>query len=256
MKIGFIGYGNMAEALAKGLLYKGAVKAEDLGASALDQAKLQRKAGELGIWPFAQTADLIAWADWLIVAVKPYQVGNVLTHFREELKDKVVMSVAAGVAFEAIEGMIPGTRHISTTPNLPVAVGEGVLGCEAKHSLTDEDQAFLETCFGQIALVLYLPTEQLRNVSTISGCTPAYTAMFAEALIDASVKHGLGRAASQQIVYQVLAGTAAMLQEGTHPAVLKEQVCSPGGTTIKGVASLERDGFRGAVIQAIDCANS
>lgn len=255
MKIGFIGFGNMAQALAKGLLCKNAIKAEDLGATARDQEKLKRTAGEHGITAFPQTRDLIAWADWLIIAVKPYQVNNILSHFRDHLKGKVVLSVAAGVTWDDLEEAIPGTRHISTTPNLPVSVGEGVLGCEDKHSLTDEDMEFLEETFGKIALILYLPTEQLGNVGTIAGCTPAYTAMYAEALTDAAVKHGLSRVAAQQIVYKMLAGTAAMLESGIHPALLKEQVCSPGGTTIKGVASLERDAFRGAVISAIDAAN-
>ncbi len=254
MKIGFLGFGNMAQALAKGLLLKDVIQPEDLGATAVNIPKLEANTEALGIKAFPKTADLIDWADWVVLAVKPHQLANILPQFADALREKAVLNVAGGKTWDDIEALIPGVRHISSAPNLPLAVGEGIMILEYKHSLNDEDAAFLEETFGRIGLVEYLPTEQMKLTGTIGGCTPAYTAMFAESLIDAGVKHGLSRALAGRLVSQVLAGTAALLKDGMHPAVLKEGVCSPGGSTIKGVASLENAGFRGAVISAIDAA--
>ena len=139
MKIGFIGFGNMAQALARGLVRGGAVEADAIGACARDRAKLQRNTEPFGFRAFDSSAEVAAFADVVVIAVKPYQVGTVVEPIREALKSKIVVSVAAGVTFDDYERMLaPGTAHLSTCPNTPVAVCEGIVVLERRHSLSDE----------------------------------------------------------------------------------------------------------------------
>ena len=137
--------------------------------------------------------------------------------------------------------------------NTPIAVGAGVIACEQRHSLADEELEAFENLFGRIALIEWVDGKLLSTASSIAGCGPAFAAMFLESLGDAGVKHGLPRATAYRLAAQMMMGTAKLhLETGTHPGAMKDAVCSPGGTTIKGVAALEKDGFRGCVIDAID----
>ena len=132
-------------------------------------------------------------------------------------------------------------------------MGAGVIACEQRHSLADEELEAFENLFGQIALIEWVDGKLLSTASSIAGCGPAFAAMFLESLGDAGVKHGLPRATAYRLAAQMMMGTAKLhLETGTHPGAMKDAVCSPGGTTIKGVAALEKDGFRGCVIDAID----
>lgn len=254
MKIGFIGFGNMAQALARGLVRGGAVEAACIGACARDRAKLQRNTEPQGFRAFDTAVEVAEFADVVIIAVKPYQVEGVVTPIRETLKRKIVVSVAAGVTFDDYEQMLaPGTAHLSTCPNTPVAVCEGTVVFERRHSLSPEQLASLEELFSHVGLVLSVETSLLGVAGTICGCSPAFVAMFIEALADAALKYGIPRADAYRMVSQMIVGTGKLqLETGQHPGVMKDAVCSPGGTTIVGVGELEREGFRGSVIAAID----
>ena len=166
----------------------------------------------------------------------------------------MVVSVAAGVLFDDYEEMLaPGTHHLSTIPNTPIAVGAGVLAVEDAHSLTDEEYATVCGLFSPIALIEPVPGHLLSVASGIAGCGPAFAALFIESLGDAAVKNGLQRATAYRLAAQMIRGTGMLyLENGEHPGVMKDAVCSPGGTTIRGVAALERCGFRNAVISAVD----
>lgn len=253
-KIGFIGFGNMAQALADGLLYKKAVAPQCLYACAKDYEKLSQNCAKRGMHPCRDALELAREADMVVVAVKPYLVAEVLAPIREVLRERAVVSVAAGYPFERYEEvLLPGTRHLSTIPNTPVSVGEGIIVCERRHSLNEADYRHFEEIFSQIGLVQPVETAQLDVAGTISGCGPAFASMFIEALADAAVKHGLPRALSYKLSSQMIVGTGALqLQSGMHPGAMKDAVCSPGGTTIKGMAALERGGLRAAVLDAID----
>ena len=232
-KIGFIGFGNMAQALADGLLLKKAVAPQDLYACAKDYEKLRQNCAQRGINPCRDAQEVAQETDMVIIAVKPHLVAEVLSPIREVL--------------------LPGTRHLSTIPNTPVSVGEGIIVCERRHSLSGEDYRHFERIFSQVGLVQPVETLQLGVAGTVSGCGPAFASMFLEALADAGVKHGLPRALSYRLASQMIVGTGALqLQSGAHPGAMKDAVCSPGGTTIKGVAALERGGLRAAVLDAID----
>lgn len=253
MKIGFIGFGNMAQAMAEGFLMTKAAEPDELYACAKNWDKLVKNAEKYGIHPCKDAKETASQSELVIVAVKPYLVEEVLAPIRETLKGKIIVSVAVNFPFEKYEELIPGTHHLSTLPNTPVAVGEGIILCEQQHSLTEEEFAKVKALFSKIALVETVESKHLGIAGTVSGCGPAFAAMFIEALSDAAVLHGLPRALSYELASQMMVGTGKLqLATGRHPGAVKDAVCSPGGTTIVGVAALERKGFRTAVIDAID----
>ena len=237
--LGFIGFGNMAQAMAKGLVEAGALPGARIYATAAHFDKLQASTAALGAHACEDARGVVEASDFVVVAVKPHLVASVLEPVRDALAapGKAVISVAAGCGFDFYEGVLaPGTHHLSTIPNTPIAVGAGVVACEQRHSLSEGELAAFEDLFGQVALIEWVDGKLLSTASAIAG-----------------VKHGLPRAAAYRLAAQMMMGTAKLhLETGTHPGAMKDAVCSPGGTTIKGVASLEKDAFRGAVINAID----
>ncbi len=256
LKIGFIGFGNMAQATATGLLRADAVAPGNVYACAKTWDKLVANTEPRGMVPCRDARAVAEAADVVFVAVKPYLVSEVCSPIAGVLArpGKVVVSVAAGMPFSAYEDILaPGTHHVSTVPNTPVSVCEGVWTCENVHSLTDEEYGLVSSLLGTTGLVVPVDTKLLGIAGTVTGCGPAFVAMFMEALGDAAVKHGVPRELAYELAGQMIAGTGKLAVEtGQHPGALKDAVCSPGGTTIKGVVALERAGLRGAVIDAID----
>ena len=254
MKVGFIGFGNMAQALAAGLAASGALQPGQIGACARDRAKLHRNTEPHGFLAFDDAAGVAGFADVVVVAVKPYQVEAVLAPVKGMLAGKVVVSVAAGMTFDRYEELLaPGTHHLSTNTYTPGAVCDGFVGCEGLHSLSEAEWQSVQALLSHVGLVVTVDTACLGIAGTVCGCGPAFVAMFIEALADAAVKHGIVRADAYRMASQMVVGTGKLqLATGQHPAVMKDAVCSPGGTTIVGVAELERKRFRGAVIDAID----
>ncbi len=254
VKFGFIGFGNMARAIAKGLLAMDVCQGSQIFACAGHFDKLQKNAEALGVTAVQTAAEVAEKADYVILAVKPNMIESVVAPIAELLQKKVVVSVAAGFDFERYEKILKdGTHHISTVPNTPISVGEGIMVCENRHSLSKEELEDFVAIFSKIALVEMVKPEQLSIAGTLSGCSPAFTSMYLEALADAGVKYGLARDAAYRMAAKMICGTGKLyLENETHPGAMKDAVCSPGGTTIRGVAALEKDGFRGAVIGAID----
>ena len=255
LKVGWIGFGNMAKAMAQGLIGSGRIAPDALYACARDQKKLQDNTATLGMHACPDARTLVEAVDLVIVAVKPYQVHDVLMPLRDALSEKIVLSVAAGMPFAAYEELLaPGSAHISTMPNTPIAAQAGVMVCEERHSLSDEQLDAVKALFAGCALLVFVSSEQLAIAGTISGCGPAFACMMVEALADAGVKQ---RSQAYQLAAGMLKGTGALLlQTGEHPAVLKDAVCSPKGTTIKGVEALEENGMRHALMAAVDAAQS
>ncbi len=253
-RIGFIGFGNMAQAMARGLVNHGGVDGGRITACAAHLDKLTASCAEIGATPAATAAEVAQASDLVIVAVKPYMVAEVLSGAREALAGKAVVSVAAGLLFDFYEDLLgEGSHHLSTIPNTPIAVGAGVIATETRHSLTDDEWETFTQLFSPIALIEPVAGNLLSTASAVAGCGPAFAAMFLESLADGGVKNGLPRATAYRLAAQMMAGTAQLhLATGTHPGAMKDAVCSPGGTTIKGVAALEEAGMRSAVINAVD----
>lgn len=253
-RIGFIGFGNMAQAMAKGLVEHAGLDGGRITACAAHFDKLEASCKPLGANAVRTPAEVAEASDLVIVAVKPYMVADVLAPTREALAGKAVVSVAAGLLFDFYEDLLgAGSHHLSTIPNTPIAVGCGVIACEQKHSLATDEWETFTGLFGGIALIEPVAGHLLSTASAVAGCGPAFAAMFLESLADGGVKNGLPRATAYRLAAQMMAGTAQLhLATGTHPGAMKDAVCSPGGTTIKGVAALEAAGLRNALISAVD----
>lgn len=253
MKIGFIGMGNMAKALAAGFVRSGKIKAEDIGAFAPNQEKLSKNAKEIGFTPYSDVKSLVDSCEMVIMACKPYQIDSVLEEIKESVKGKAIVSVAAGWVYETFASKIGNVRIQCIMPNTPAMVGEGVLLFEEKNSLTKEELEYIKDLMTSLGIVEVLPTNLMGIGGAISGCGPAFMDLIIEAYADAAVKYGIARPTAYKLVSQTMLGSAKLQQEtGKHPGVLKDEVCSPNGTTIRGVAALEHGGLRTTCIESID----
>ncbi len=250
--IGFIGFGNMATAMADGWIAAG-VAPEVMCACAGHFEALQERCAARGMRAYQTAAEVVDASDIVVVAVKPYLIEEIVAPLATALAGKTILSVAWGWDNAKWEELLPGTAHLSTVPNTPVSVGEGVIIAERSHTLSDGQHAQVLDLLSRLGMVIELGSNVLFAGGTVGGCAPAFIAMAIEALADASVKHGIPRADAYRIVSQMVAGTAKLqLETGQHPGAMKDAVCSPGGATIKGVAELEAAGLRSALIRAVD----
>lgn len=254
MKIGFIGMGNMAQAIAAGFIYSGLIDGTDVFAYAPHQDKLKANATKIGFVPAPTLKAVVKSSDCIIIACKPYQIAEVLDEVAADLKGKAIVSVAAGWVFDTYHEILGDDVRIQCImPNTPAMVGEGVLLFERSNSLEDAERAEIMDMFGALGIVEELPTELMGIGGAVAGCGPAFMDMIIESYADAAVKYGIPRTLAYKLVSQTMLGSAKLqLQSGTHPGALKDAVCSPKGTTIRGVASLEKSGLRSACIESID----
>ena len=252
-KLAFIGLGNMGRAICSGLIAGGAVAAGDVRGYAPHWDKLAAYARETGITPCKSAQEAVEGADTVIIAVKPYVIEGVLSQLRDALKGKALISVALGYDFARLTALVDeSTRVQFVMPNTPAMVGAGVLLFEAASSLLPEERAEIMARFETLGVVEELPTHLMGVGGAVSGCGPAFCAMVIEAMADAGVKYGLPRATAYRLASQTLAGTGRMqIATGQHPGVIKDGVCSPAGSTIRGVEALERAGLRAAMLDAI-----
>lgn len=253
-KIGFIGMGNMALAIVQGFINSHKINKENIFAFAPNQQKLQANAAKVGFTAVASLKELVKACDTLILACKPHQIESVLSVVKDELKSKALISVAAGWVFETFHAILKDNVRIQCImPNTPAMVGEGVMLFEKTNSLTSDELAQLKELFSALGIVEELPTNLMGIGGAISGCGPAFMDLVMEAYADAAVKYGISRDTAYRLVSQTMLGSAKLQQvTKSHPGVLKDAVCSPNGTTIRGVDSLEKNGLRGACISSID----
>ena len=251
--IGFIGYGNMAQAIAEGLVAAGAVDGADIVACAAHYDKLEKTTMKVGAKPLHNAAEVVAASDMVVIAIKPYRIESVIKPVIGAIadEDKFVVSIAAGWDLDKYRDLFGAdfnAAHIQCTiPNTPMAVGKGFGGGFNRRS------EVFERLFSSISLIERVDSAHMGIGMCIAGCAPAFTDMYIEALGDAGVKYGLQRATAYRLAAKMVEGVGALyLKNETHPGVMKDAVCSPGGTTIKGVTSLEESAFRGAVIKAVD----
>ncbi len=253
-KLGFIGCGNMGGALlaaAAKVLEKGRIAAYDPNAE-----KLAFMQNEYGVVPL-ESSDLVRACDFVVLAVKPQIMEEVLAPLAEELrlrKDVTIISMAAGISVAGVRSFIgKDLPVIRIMPNTPVAVEEGMI-LYAHSGVREEGVKDFLSCFSKAGKFDPIPEEKIDAGSALSGCGPAFVYAFAEALADGAVECGVSREAAALYAAQTLKGAAEMLLTYGHPADLKDAVCSPGGTTIAGIHALESAGFRGAVMEAVTAA--
>ena len=258
MKLGFIGCGNMATAIAKGIISKGIVTPENIYGSNHTLASTQRVARELGINTTTNNLEVVAQADIVFLSVKPQQFDAVIDQIKNEVRPaQIVVTMSPGKTISWFEEAFgKPLKLVRTAPNTPALVGAGITAYCENSLVTEEELQVIEQLLSSFGNIVHLKESLLDVVSVVGGSSPAYVYMFIEALADGAVAEGLPRAQAYEIASQAVLGSAKMvLESGKHPAQLKDEVCSPGGSTIVGVQTLENAGFGGAVISAIrDCA--
>lgn len=251
MKLGFIGMGNMAKALLFGL--KRTERDLVSYAYAPTREKLDKNAREIGFEPVYDLKNLVKVADTVVMACKPYQIEKVLAEIRGLLEGKILVSLALGWDFERYNNILKNVKIQCIMPNIPVYTSEGVILFEESNSLSEDEKTKIVSLFNNVGKVITLPSNLMGIGSAISGCGPAFVYMFIEAYADAAVKYGIKRELAYELVSQTLAGSAKLqLLTGKHPGELKDNVCSPAGSTIKGVTALEKEGLRRACQISID----
>ena len=252
---GFIGAGNMGGALARA-----AVKTVGGAAVAVACSTAEHSAkAAASIGCAAETAEaILRKSRFVFWGVKPQMFAGVTAKLAEDIaaSDAVFVSMLAGVSLDRLAEMLGGEKKIiRIMPNTPSAVGQGLMLVSANDRVTAEELAAFKALMAESGLLDDLPENLIDAASAVSGCGPAYAYMFVEALADGAVKCGVPRAKAMRYAAQMLLGSASLLLEtGEHPGALKDAVCSPGGSTIAGVAALEDRGFRGAAIAAVEAA--
>jgi pyrroline-5-carboxylate reductase len=255
--IGFIGGGNMAEALVRGLLQAGAATAAQLRAADPSLERRDHLMEQYGIETTNDNAVLAAWADVLVFAVKPSVMDAALDEVAGALEgDEILLSIVAGVPIARIAERLGAERRIvRAMPNTAAIALAGASAIAAGPGALAEDLLIAKTLFDAVGRCVVVAEKLLDAVTGLSGSGPAYVMLFIEALADGGVKAGLPRDVALTLAAQTVYGAAKLqLESGEHPGVLKDRVTSPGGTTIAGLARLEAGGFRGIVIDAVDAA--
>lgn len=248
----------MAQAMSRGFISKGVVKPHKIMASdtvpqMLDCIK------EQGVRISRSNLEIVENSDLIIIAVKPHVVSPILQEVSSKVtREKLFLSIAAGVTLETLEKNLPSqTRVIRAMPNTPALVQTGATVIAPGSSVLQGDRELIQGLFRTIGICEVGTEEQLDAVTGLSGSGPAYGFLAIESLADGGVKMGLPRDLAQKLAAQTLLGAAKMvLESGKHPGQLKDEVCSPGGTTIAAIHKLEETGFRSSLITAVETATN
>jgi pyrroline-5-carboxylate reductase len=255
--VAILGVGTIGESLLRGLLSGGWREPSELVVTVRDEERAAELADRYGVRATTSNAEAVTGAALVVIAVKPQdfdvllgEIGGLLT------PDQTVLSVAAAIPTSAIEGRISeGVPVVRAMPNRPATVHEGIAAVCAGAHAADENLKLAEEALRHLGAVVRVPERYMDAVTAVSGSGPAYFALLAEAMIEAGILLGLSREISTQLVVQTMLGTAKLLRdEAVHPVELREQVTSPGGTTIRAIRELERAGVRAAFLNAIQAA--
>lgn len=256
-RIGFIGCGAMARALAGGLIEAGVAASQIVASDPFAAARKQFEQA-IGAKPIEDNADVVSQADVVVLAVKPGFVTPVLEDLGPSLGARPLwISIAAGVPLDQLQSALPaGARIVRTMPNTPALVGAGATAYFPASSVSEAEIQLTEAILEATGWCWRAPNEGLLDAVTgLSGSGPAYVFLILEALADAGVRQGLPRDAAQALATRTVLGAAKLaLETGTHPGQLKDQVTSPGGTTIAGLEQLEAHGVRAALYDAVGAA--
>ncbi|WP_022850070.1 pyrroline-5-carboxylate reductase [Limisalsivibrio acetivorans] len=254
-KIGFIGAGNMTEAIVRGITTKtnpALIAVSDINEARLDMFKTQYKVGQANI----DNKRTVDFCDILFIATKPQIIPDVLDELKDDIGDRLVVSIAAGVQCPTIESHLPeGTRVVRVMANTPALVMTGATAVCAGSHATDDDVDLIKSIFELVGVCVVVKEDRMDAITGLSGSGPAFVYMFIDALSDGGVNMGLTRANATLLAAQTVMGAAKMvLETGVHPCQLKDNVTTPAGTTIKALHAMDKAGFRPAVIDAVEAA--
>ena len=256
--IGFIGCGNMGKAMLGSLLKSGEIDSESIIVSTKTDKSRELLERDYGVKSTTNNIEVASKANIIFLAVKPHFFKAVIEEIRTVIsKDTIIVSIAAGVTIEQIENYFGfDAKVVRTMPNTPALVGEGMSAICKNKFISEEELNEVCSLFNYFGKYEILEEKDFHGFIALCGSSPAYVFMFIEAMADAGVKLGIPRAKAYKLAEQSILGSAKLaLETGKHPGELKDSVCSPGGTTIEAVLELERNGFRNAVISAVEkCA--
>jgi pyrroline-5-carboxylate reductase len=256
-KIGFIGAGNMSEALMSGIIESGLATPEEIIAGEILPERREYITQTIGVETTGDNAKVARSADLIVLGVKPQYLSQVLEGLRDHLtEDHLVISIAAGIRIEFIESSLkPGVRVVRVMPNQPLMVGATAAGFSLGTHATEEDAQAVQEILDQNGIAFRFPEKLLDAVTGLSGSGPAFAYLVIDAMADGGVLAGLPREAATRLAAQTMLGAAkSVLDTGKHPGSLKDMVASPAGTTIEGLQILENAGVRGAFMEAVDSA--
>lgn len=255
IKLGFIGTGNMGSALIKGIISSGLLKAQDIYITDIDVEKATQLCKDTGVGFLKSNAEVVKLSDIVILAVKPNIVDVALSDCKDSFDSKkTLVSVAAGVPIKKYKSIIGENKKVvRVMPNTPALVAEGMTLLSPCSEVTDDELKTIRKLFDCVGKTEILNEELMSDVIALTSSSPAYIFILIEAMSDAAVLSGIPRPLSYKLAAQAVMGSAKMVFEtGRHPGELKDMVCSPAGTTIAAVASLEKNAFRSAIIEAMN----
>ncbi|MDB8457891.1 pyrroline-5-carboxylate reductase [Turicibacter sanguinis] len=256
--VGFIGSGNMAMAMLKGLLKSELILSNDILMSNPSHTKVNRFVEDYKINGTTSNQDVANLCQIVILAVKPYLYPAIIDEIKESIhKETIIVSIAAGPTLQMIEDYFQKSiKVVRTMPNTPAQVGEAMSAIIPNRNVTENELNQVIAIFNSFGKCEVVSEVLIDSVIAVSGSSPAYVYMMIEAMADAAVLQGMPRNLAYEFAAQAVLGAAKMvLETGMHPGGLKDQVCSPGGTTIEAVAKLEQEGFRASIMNAMEaCA--
>lgn len=257
-KIGFIGCGNMGRAMLGALVKSNDINNDNIIVSTKSKESAKRINEEFGVQTTVVNTEVAKKSNVLFLAVKPYFFKEVIEEIKDIVNnDTIIISIAAGITIAQIEeGFGKKIKVVRTMPNTPALVGEGMSAVCPNKNINSDELEYVKKLYNLFGKYEILEEKDFHAFIALCGSSPAYVFMFIEAMADAGVKLGIPRAKAYKLAEQSILGSAKLaLETGKHPGVLKDEVCSPGGTTIEAVMDLEKNGFRNTVISAVEkCA--
>ncbi|XXM74071.1 pyrroline-5-carboxylate reductase [Lysinibacillus sphaericus] len=253
--IGFIGCGNMAQAILGGILKADIVDRSAVMTSARSDATRKRVAEGFQVECTMDNLAVAGFSDILFLSIKPDQYEKVIAEIKDAVKeDVIIVTIAAGITLDWMEARFgKGVKVVRTMPNTPSLVGEGMTAYCVNDRLTQDELKEVSTILGSFGKAEPVEESLMDAIPAVSGSSPAYVFMFIEALADGAVLQGVPRKQAYEMAAQAVLGAAKMvLETGKHPGELKDAVCSPGGATIEAVAALEKNGFKGSILAAME----
>ena len=252
MKVGFIGGGNMAEAIIKGITSQGI---EDIFVSEPGEERRGYLRDNYGVETTKSNNEVVSGCSIIILAVKPQIMGEILDEISTKVTEKkIIVSVAAGITLSFLSSKLKTKKLIRVMPNTPALVQEGMTVISLCECFSDRDISFVREIFMSIGKVITLPEKYMNIVTALSGSGPGFISLFADAMINTGIKRGLGKDDAVTLMTQTLLGTAKLLETGISPEKLLDMVTSPGGTTEAGLKVFKQEKFTDTIKDAVDAA--
>eukprot|EP00761_Pharyngomonas_kirbyi_P007934 gb/GECH01007945.1/.p1 GENE.gb/GECH01007945.1/~~gb/GECH01007945.1/.p1 ORF type:complete len:294 (+),score=50.89 gb/GECH01007945.1/:1-882(+) len=253
--VGFIGSGNMATAIMRGMVESKRIKPSNIHATDINPRALS-KLSKIGVNCTSDNLEVAKKSDMLVLAVKPPQMTKLLKELKPAVNGNLLVSIAAGISLDTLDDPLPdGTRVARVMPNVNCQVGKAASAFCLNEAATRDDAQAIEKVFSAVGEIEEIPETTMDAMTALTGSGPAIVCSFIEALADGGVRAGIPRAVANKMAAQTVLGTAeSILEEGHHPGVLKDMICSPGGTSIAGLHGAEDSGIRGAAMAGIQAA--